>query len=42
MMSEEYGLEHIDGFPMKQMSYMPEEEYGAEEIIITESDISAS
>jgi sensor histidine kinase YesM len=41
-MEDEYGLEHIDGSPMKAMSQLPVEEYGAEEIIITESDISAS
>lgn len=47
MMEEEYGLEQIDGSPIKPRSqYMMEMPYHpdfeADEIIITESDISAS
>ena len=41
MMMDEYGLEQIDN-PSPLRPLMPEDEYGAEEIIITESDISAS
>ena len=42
LMLDEYGLEQIDGSPMRPITDVPEDEYGAEEIIITESDISAS
>ena len=41
ILEEEYGLEQIDG--LHQLSYNePPNEFEAEEIIITESDISAS